>query len=103
MNEYKNKKDEQKTNKWLADNGISEEALKDAKIWQLSAQKVAAGLLKHHIDDLSESEIQMLMGFSMMMENRRMRAKLSSHQSYVIMNLGKRINRKLFKKIKQIH
>lgn len=86
-----------KTDKWLANNGINLDALKDATIWQLQAQKSATYLLKKRIDLIGDDEQQLLMSFVLAMMNRRTRQKISDSQTYLVLNTCKKIKRRTFK------
>lgn len=86
-----------KTNKWLANNGINLDALKDATIWQLQAQKSATQLLKKRIDLIGDDEQQLLMNFVRAMTNNKTRNKLTNAHTYLVLNTCKKINRRTFK------
>jgi hypothetical protein len=86
-----------KTNKWLADNGISLDALSDATIWQLQAQRAATRLLKNKAEILTDDEQQLLMNFVRAMTNNKTRNKLTNAHTYLVLNTCKKINRRTFK------
>ena len=95
-----NRKDhiaETKTNKWLASNGISLSALKDATIWQLQAQKAAVKLIKQNPITLTDSEQEILIDFARAMLTVKTRMKITDSQSYKVLNLCKKINRRRYK------
>jgi hypothetical protein len=87
---------EKKTNKWLADNGVGLSALTDATIWQLQAQKAASNLLKEKIHFLTELEQNFLMNYALAMMHKKSRKKITSSQTYQVLNLCKKINRRKY-------
>ena len=82
-----------KTNKWLADNGISLDAIRDATIWQIQAQKAATHLLKNKAELLTDDEHSLLIDFVLTMMNNKNRNKLTNAHTYLVLNTCKKINR----------
>jgi hypothetical protein len=87
---------EKKTNIWLADNGVSLSALTDATIWQLQAQKAASNLLKEKSHFLTELEHCLLMNYALAMMHKKSIKKITSSQTYQVLNLCKKINRRKY-------
>ena len=88
---------EKKTNKWLAEHGVSLSALNEATVWQLQAQKAATNLLKEKIHFLTEQEQNFLMNFALAMMHKKSRKKITSSQTYQVLNICKKINRRKYR------
>jgi hypothetical protein len=86
-------------NKWARENGISPKQLFVDDLSLLHAIKIATNLLKHDARYLTMTHIKKLNDFLQAASSRE-RHKITSRQCFAIMNIGKQINRKLFKEFK---
>jgi hypothetical protein len=84
------KKDEKIANAWLKQNGIAVDQLLKTDLLSQQAQIVATNLIKHHHKSLSNTQYQLLSTF-------KQSAKQTPSKAYQVLNLGKKINRQLFK------
>jgi hypothetical protein len=100
--DYKTLKNEQKTAKWLKDNGISEAQFKTDDIWLLQAQKSATALLKKQIDLLNDKQQNTLMNFCYMAMNSNTRKNITKRMSYEVLNISKQLKRREFIATKKI-
>ena len=86
-------------NQWARENGISPKQLFVDDLSLLHAIKIATNLLKHDARYLTMTHIKKLNDFLQAASSRE-RHKITSRQCFAIMNIGKQINRKLFKEFK---
>jgi hypothetical protein len=84
------KKDEKIANVWLKQNGIAVDQLLKTDLLLQQAQIVATNLIKHHQKSLSNIQYQLLTDYTKS-------TKQTSNNAYQVLNLGKKINRQLFK------
>ena len=90
------------TNNWLKQCGISQEQFEKADVLQLQAQKTAYSLLKNKIELLDDKQRDLLMNYVFAMEHANTRLKITQRQTYLILNIGKKIQRFNFVKNKQL-
>jgi hypothetical protein len=84
------KKDEKIANAWLKQNGIAVDQLLKTDLLSQQAQIVATNLIKHDQKSLSNIQYQLLNDYTKS-------TKQTSNNAYQVLNLGKKINRQLFK------
>ena len=84
------KKDEKIANTWLKQNGIAVDQLLKTDLLSQQAQIVATNLIKHHHKSLSNTQYQLLSNF-------KQSTKQTPNKAYQVLNLGKKMNRQLFK------
>ena len=89
------------TNVWLSSNGIDPESISNVHIKLLQAQQQAHLLLTHHMHLLTDQQRRTLEHFKNIMANKRSRKKLKPAAAYPILNISSKINRQLFRLIKQ--
>ena len=77
-------------NVWLKQNGIAVDKLLKTDLLLQQAQIVATNLIKHHQKSLSNIQYQLLTDYTKS-------TKQTSNNAYQVLNLGKKINRQLFK------
>ena len=97
MNDYTAEK---QTANWLKQNGMNESSFIAMDVLFVQAQQIAHNLIKHHAALLNETQITLLNGYLIKASNKAKRNALTSNQAYAVMNLGKRINRQIFKAYK---
>ena len=100
MNNYEAEK---QTNTWLRQNGIDPEILNKLDVEILQAQMIATNLLKHHGKLLGQNEAASLNNFLQATRNAKMRRKLTLKSCHKVMNIGTSVNRKMFKKSRQLN
>ena len=100
MNDYKAEK---QTANWLKKNGMSESSFMAMDALFVQAQQIAHNLIKHHAALLTETQVASLNGYLVKASNKGKRRTLTSNNAYIVMNLGKRINRQIFKAYKAIN
>lgn len=83
-------KREKIANTWLKQNGIAVDQLLKTDLLLQQAQIVTTNLIKHHQKSLSNTQYQLLTDFTKS-------TKQTSNNAYQVLNLGKKINRQLFK------
>ncbi len=83
--------------KWLKDNGLNANTVYSLPSHLVQAQKIAHNLLKHNARLLGQKEAVTLSNFLNAMTFTKSREKLTEAECYKIMNIGKAVNRKLFK------
>ena len=92
-----NQKAERQTNDWLTANGISPKLFATADINLLKAQKIATDLLKHHREQLTDDQAYTLASYLLATNSKKLMKQISPRRIYAVMNIGKKINRKLFR------
>lgn len=98
------RKERQNTNEadfWLRSNGIDPQSINGIHIKLLQAQQQAHLLLKHHWDLLSDQQRRTLETFKQIMANTKARQKLKPAAAFPVLNISSKINRQLFRHIKQ--
>lgn len=83
--------------KWLKDNGLNASTAFSLPSHLVQTQKIAHNILKHNANLLEQTEAATLNNFLNAMTFTKQREKITSTECYKIMNIGKAINRKLFK------
>jgi hypothetical protein len=83
--------------KWLKDNGLNANTVYSLPSHLVQTQKIAHNLLKHNARLLGQNEAATLNNFLNAMTFAKLREKLTEAECYKIMNIGKAVNRKLFK------
>lgn len=83
--------------KWLKENGLNANYVYTLPSHLIQAQKIAYNLLKHNANLLGQNEATTLNNFLNAMTFSKQREKLTTTECYKIMNIGKAVNRKLFK------
>ena len=86
-------------NKWSKEIGINPKQLFVDDIDLLRAISIATNLLKYDARLLKEEQIETLRTF-LQAANGKDRKKITQKDCFKIMNIGKKINRKLFKQVK---
>ena len=98
MNNYQAEK---LTSDWLKQNGMDEKSFTVIELPFLQAQQVAFALMKHHADLLDEEQTAFVSGYLADIKHQAKRKKLTKKIAYRVLNLGKQINRQLFKAYKR--
>ena len=94
-------KDERLANAWLKANGVSEVLFTKMQVFELQAQITATNILKHNTHLLTIEEQQLLTQYCNAMQHSYKRHKITKQQVYKVLNIGTKINRKLFKLYKR--
>ena len=95
-------KDEQLSNEWLKENGITNRLFNETQVFQLQAYKTATNILKHNVKLLKTNEYELLISYCKRMLNSQQRNSITTRSTYQILNIGTRINRQLFRQYKKI-
>lgn len=98
MNNYQAEK---LTSDWLKQNGMDEKSFTVIELPFLQAQQVANALLKFHTALLNEEETDLLNTYINDIKHKARRNKINKTRVYRILNLGKQINRQIFKAYKR--
>ena len=91
---------DKQTDNWIKANGLNVKIFNNANVELLMAQKIAHTLLKEHGKLLGQNQAATLNNFNKAMSNGKLRRQLTPNQCYKVMNIGKEVNRKLFKAYK---
>jgi len=86
-----------KTAKWISDNGMSIKDFAVIDIRLLQAQKAAHTLLTKHSDWLTDRQRKHLEEFKQRASNKKQRPRITGNETLGILNLAKTANRKDFK------
>ena len=89
--------DEQVANDWLKQNGIAVKQLLRCDLLFQQAQMVATNLITHHANWLTSDEHELLTTYTKTVHMKAKQNKACRARAYKVLNLGKRMNRKLFK------
>ena len=92
--------DEQAANDWLKQNGIAIKHIDKMDLCLQQAQMVATNLLKHHAEWLNSDERNLLTTYTKNVQIRARHNKACRAMAYKVMNLGKKLNRQLFRQNK---
>jgi predicted phosphoadenosine phosphosulfate sulfurtransferase len=92
--------EEQVANDWLKQNGIAIKHMDKMDLCLQQAQMVATNLLKHHAEWLSSEERNLLTTYIKTVHIRARQNKACRAIAYKVLNLGKRMNRMLFRQFK---
>ena len=93
------KTQEQLIKKWATDIGSNAKRVFADNIELVHATRIATNLLKHDAKLLEQNQVQVLQAFLQAAQGKD-RNKITQGQCFKIMNIGTKINRKLFKKLK---
>ena len=93
------KTQEQLIKKWATDIGSNAKRVFADNIDLVQATRIATNLLKHDAKLLEQNQVQVLQAFLQAAQSKD-RNKITQGQCFKIMNIGTKINRKLFKKVK---
>ena len=85
--------------KWAADMGSNAKRIFADNIDLLHATRIATNILKHHAKLLEPNQVHTLQAFLQAAQGKD-RNKITQGQCFKVMNIGKQINRKLFKQVK---
>ena len=95
-------KDEQLSNEWLKENGITNRLFNETQVFQLQAYKTATNILKHNVEHLKTNEYELLTSYCKRMLNSKQRNSITKRNTYQILNISTRINRQLFKQYRKL-
>ena len=93
------KTQEQLIKKWATDIGSNAKRVFADNIDLVQATRIATNILKHNAKLLEQNQVQVLQAFLQAAQSKD-RNKITQGQCFKIMNIGTKINRKLFKKVK---
>ena len=93
------KTQEQLIKKWATDIGSNAKRVFADNIDLVQATRIATNILKHEAKLLEQNQVQVLQAFLQAAQGKD-RNKITQGQCLKIMNIGTKINRKLFKKLK---
>ena len=96
----KNDRDTQQTDRWIKSQGLSADVFAKMDMILLQAQQIAHNCLKHHGSLLTYSEAQVLNQFLQRLNKQATRRTIKPVQAYKVMNIGKSLNRRVFKQYK---
>lgn len=85
------------TDSWIKTSGLNCGTFDKLPVEVVRAQKTAHTLLRQQRALLSETEIGILKEYIEAMEHGAKRQKITQGQCFEVLNIGKAINRKLFK------
>ena len=87
------KNKEAMTQNWIRTNGMQVSTFNSTPIKLLQAQKQATNLLLNHINQLTNSQVQILQKFQKHMSHKNTRIKLKPENAYPILNIATKIKR----------
>ena len=94
-------RDDKQTNAWLRAQGFSPEIFAETELKLLEAQRIANRCLTHHRALLSNKDVDVLTRFTVSMFKKNTRRRIRQARIHQVMNIGNRINRQLFKQLRQ--
>jgi hypothetical protein len=102
---YKNLKDEAKTEQWLKENGLNSVLLTTIQIASavLQARMIATNIIKQHGRLLSHTEVCVLNKFLQESSSKKMCGKITTNMCFKVMNIATQVNRKVFKAHKKLN
>ncbi len=99
--EQLDKRRDNMTEEWLKENGLKVKTFHSLPLEQVQAASTAHHLLEDFSHLLTETQEEVLKQFSKAFNNKRLRKSITKAQSYRILNIGKKINRKLFRQYRK--
>ena len=98
--QIKSDRDNLQTNRWIKSQGLSAESFAKMDMILLQAQQIPHNCLKHHGSLLTYGEAQVLNQFLQRLNKKATRKTIKPAQAYKVMNIGKTLNRRVFKQYK---
>ncbi len=89
------------TEKWLKENGLKPATFHTLPLEQVQADSIAHHLLNDCQHLLSKAQEETLTQYSKAIHNKRLRKAITKAQTYRVLNIGKKVNRKLFRQYRQ--
>ena len=99
--EQRDKQQDKMTEMWLKENGLKVKTFQSLPLEQVQAASVAHHLLTDFSHLLNEAQAEALTHYSKAFHNKRLRKGITKAQAYRILNIGKKINRKMFRQYRQ--
>ena len=93
--------DEKIANDWLKQNGIAVRHMETMNLCLQQAQMVATNLLEYHADWLNTDDHLLLTTYKKTVHIKARQNKACKAMAYQVLNIGKKLNRKLFRRYKQ--
>ena len=94
-------RDTKRADAWLKTQGITPETFTQMDAELLQAQRIAHNCLKHHALLLTAAEADTLNRFLNSMASKKARKRIRQARIHQVMNIGNRINRQLFRQLRQ--
>ena len=95
--------EEKPANEWLAENGLCAKQLLKTELAVQQAQRIAHNLITHHHQLLTPQQIAQLNQYIKAASYYNSRMRIQQHTTYKVMNIGSRINRKLFTQLRRLN
>jgi hypothetical protein len=90
------------TDSWLKRHGLNPQNFADIALEQARATLAATELLQQRVGLVGASQKQVLEHFALQTKTKAGRAQITKNQCFEVLNIGKQVNRKLFKKHRQL-
>ena len=91
---------EKLTASWVKQNGMNFKQFDKVDLLLIRAQQTAHNLLKLHSTLLTSEQTTTLNDYLIQINNKKLQKKLTDKKAYAVLNIGKQINRQLFKRYK---
>lgn len=91
----------QQTTAWLNANGLNDQCLAHLSKDQLHALQTCHHLLATQLGALTNKQKETLKSYRRTVRNAQLRHKVTQGQTYAVLNIGKKLNRQLFKQHRQ--
>lgn len=88
--------------KWQRQNGLNDETFSSLPLALVQAQRIATNILKTGGRYLGQNQADTLNNFLLALKSSGKITKLTEKHAYSVMNIGKEVNRKMFKAYKAI-
>ena len=99
--EQRDKQHEKMTEEWLKKNGLNAKDFHSLPLEQVQAACIANNLLEDFSHLITEAQGETLFQYLIEFQNKRLRKGITQTQAYRILNIGKKVNRKLFRKYRK--
>ena len=96
MNKYRNYREDRAADQWLKSHGISKD-FANIETLLLMAQVKAHYLISRHKHLLTQEQLKQVREYLQQMRSPKYRASISTKQCYRVLNLGKKIDRQVFR------
>lgn len=93
---------EQQTTAWLKDNGLNDQYLTRLPKDQLHALQTCHHLLSTMAGSLTTKQRRTLKNYRRTVRNEKLRHTVTQGHTYAVLNIGKKLNRQLFKQSKNL-
>jgi len=91
---------EKLTADWVKQNGMKLKQFDKVDLLLIRAQQTAHNLIKYHTTLLTNEQTTTLNDYLIQINNKKLQKKVTDKKAYAVLNIGKQVNRQVFKAYK---